>query len=208
MKPILGPRFDQALLYASELHRNQVRKGTDIPYIAHLLSVTALVLEDGGSEDEAIAALLHDAVEDQGGQATLAEIRRRFGEQVAAWVMELSDTDTIPKPPWQERKDDYLEHLANASPEVLRISLADKLHNAHSLLDDLRLVGNETWDRFNGGKTGTLWYYRSLADLFQARLASPRAAELGACGQRDGNPGRFLRDEQVKRVWRNFWSPA
>ena len=177
---ILSPRFDQALQYASELHRRQVRKGTAIPYISHLLSVAALVLEDGGSEDDAIAALLHDAVEDQGGQATLAEIRRRFGEQVAAWVMALSDTDALPKPPWQERKEDYLEHLASASMEVLRISLADKLHNAQSLLKDLRREGGATWRRFNGGKTGTLWYYRQLADLFQAKLASPRAAELEA----------------------------
>jgi (p)ppGpp synthase/HD superfamily hydrolase len=180
VKPQLGPRFDQALQYASELHRQQMRKGTTIPYISHLLSVTALVLEDGGSEDEAIAAVLHDAVEDQGGQATLAEIRRRFGEQVAGWVMELSDTDVLPKPPWQERKEQYLEHLASASPEVLRISLADKLHNAQSLLKDVLREGEGTWRRFNGGKTGTLWYYRQLADLFQAKLASHRAAELVA----------------------------
>jgi (p)ppGpp synthase/HD superfamily hydrolase len=180
VEPQLGPRFDQALQYASELHRQQARKGTTIPYISHLLSVAALVLEDGGSEEEAIAALLHDAVEDQGGQSTLAEIRRRFGEQVAGWVMELSDTDATPKPPWRERKDDYLEHLANASPEVLRISLADKLHNAQSLHKDLRREGRATWARFNGGKTGTLWYYRQLADLFQRKLASPRAAELEA----------------------------
>lgn len=180
MNPLLGPRFDQALQYASELHRQQVRKGTTIPYISHLMSVTALVLEDGGNEEEAIAALLHDAVEDQGGQATLAEIRRRFGEQVAGWVMELSDTDVVPKPPWQERKEDYLEHLASASPQVLRISLADKLHNAQSLLKDLREEGSATWARFNGGKAGTLWYYRRLADFFQRTLASPRAAELEA----------------------------
>ena len=176
--PKLSPRFDQALLYSAELHRHQMRKGTAVPYIAHLLSVAALVLEDGGSEDEAIAALLHDAVEDQGGQATLAHIRRHFGEQVAGWVMELSDTDEVPKPPWQGRKEEYLDHLAQASPEVLRISLADKLHNARSILDDLRQSGSQTWERFNGGKAGTLWYYRSLADLFKARLASPRASEL------------------------------
>ncbi len=166
--------------YASQLHHRQVRKGTEIPYISHLLSVTALVLEDGGSEDEAIAALLHDAVEDQGGQATLAEIRQRFGEQVAGWVMELSDTDVHPKPPWRARKEDYLQHLAQASPQVLRISLADKLHNAQSLLRDVRRDGAATWARFNGGKAGTLWYYRRLADFFQQTLASPRAAELEA----------------------------
>lgn len=178
MKPVLGPRFDQAFLFASELHRSQLRKGTSIPYISHLLSVTALVLEDGGSEDEAIAALLHDAVEDQGGQATLAEIRQRFGEQIAGWVMELSDTDAIPKPPWQARKEEYLEHLAQAGPEVLRISLADKLHNARSILDDVRQEGSQSLERFKGGKAGTLWYYRRLVEIFQARLASPRAAEL------------------------------
>jgi (p)ppGpp synthase/HD superfamily hydrolase len=175
---ILSPRFDQALQYASELHRRQARKGTTIPYIAHLMSVTALVLEDGGSEDEAIAALLHDAVEDQGGQATLAEIRRRFGEQVAGWVAELSDADTLPKPPWRERKEQYIAHLAQAGPVVLRISLADKLHNARSIRDDVRQEGEATWERFKGGQAGTLWYYRRLADFFQQRLASPRAAEL------------------------------
>ncbi len=178
MKPVLGPRFDQAFLFASELHRSQLRKGTSIPYISHLLSVTALVLEDGGSEDEAIAALLHDAVEDQGGQATLAEIRQRFGEQIAGWVMALSDTDAIPKPPWQARKEEYLEHLAQAGLEVLRISLADKLHNARSILDDVRQEGSQSLERFNGGKAGTLWYYRRLVEIFHARLASPRAAEL------------------------------
>jgi GTP pyrophosphokinase len=178
MKPLLGPRFDQAFLYASELHRRQLRKGTSIPYLAHLMSVAALVLEDGGSEAEAIAALLHDAVEDQGGQVTLAEIRQRFGEQIANWVMELSDTDTLPKPPWRKRKEAYLEHLAQAGPEVLRISLADKLHNARSILEDLRREGSPSLERFNGGKTGTLWYYRRLVEIFQARLASPRAAEL------------------------------
>ncbi|HWQ83382.1 MAG TPA: HD domain-containing protein, partial [Anaerolineales bacterium] len=142
------------------------------------LSVAALVLEDGGSEDEAIAALLHDAVEDQGGQATRAEIERRFGGQIAEWVMALSDSDTIPKPPWRKRKEAYLEHLSAAVPEVLRISLADKLHNARSILEDMRSEGPETLGRFNGGKTGTLWYYRRLVAIFNARLASPRAAEL------------------------------
>ena len=175
---MLGERFEDALVYAARLHREQTRKGSRVPYLAHLLAVAALVLEAGGDEDEAIAALLHDAVEDQGGYATLEAIRVRFGERVAGIVEACSDAFVTPKPPWRERKETYLEHLRHASPEARRVSLADKLHNARSLLLDYRREGEATWGRFNGGKAGTLWYYRSVAEIFRATGDDPHTQEL------------------------------
>ncbi len=169
--PLVTDRFRQALDYASELHAWQSRKGTQIPYVSHLLAVCALVLEDGGDEDEAIAALLHDAVEDQGGKPVLEEIRRRFGGRVAGIVAECTDTDEVPKPPWRKRKEDYLARLPEASPEALRVSCADKLHNARSLALDYRRVGERLWERFNAGRDETLWYYRSLVGIYQERGA-------------------------------------
>lgn len=174
----LGTRFEQALVYATRLHAAQVRKGSQVPYIAHLLAVAALVLESGGSEEEAIAALLHDAVEDQGGYAQLDEIRDRFGAQVAEIVAACSDAFTTPKPPWRERKEAYLLHLQEASPSVRRVSLADKLHNARALLRDYRREGEHTWARFNGGREGTLWYYHRLVEVFQATGSDPSTEEL------------------------------
>ncbi len=174
----LTDRFEQALLYATEIHAAQLRKGTDIPYIAHLLAVTSLVLEDGGDEDQAIAALLHDAPEDQGGLAVLDEIRRRFGDRVAEIVDGCTDTYEHPKPPWRQRKKAYLDHLLLASDEVRRVSLADKLHNARSILYDLRRSGDGTWQRFKGGKQGTLWYYQSLVQVFLKLGGSPLVEEL------------------------------
>ena len=171
-------RFEEAFSFAMRLHARQRRKGTDIPYISHLLAVTALVLEDGGDEDQAIAALLHDAVEDQGGKRTLEEIRKRFGERVAAIVDALSDAYGSPKPPWRRRKEDYLEHLRSAPADVLRVSLADKLHNARTIVRDLRQVGDGTWQRFKGGKEGSLWYYRTLVRIFEERSASPMVGEF------------------------------
>lgn len=164
--PMLTVRFESALTYAFQLHVNQVRKGGQIPYLAHLLAVTALVLEDGGDEDQAIAALLHDAVEDQGGDKTLQSIKERYGERVADIVAGCTDAFRIPKPPWRQRKEAYLKHLVNAPLEVRRVSLADKLHNARSLVDDLHGEGQAVWERFNGGKEGTLWYYRNLVEIF------------------------------------------
>lgn len=174
----LSTRFEEALQYVVQLHRDQARKGSDTPYVAHLLAVTALVLEDGGDEEEAIAALLHDAVEDQGGVETLEEIRRRFGERVAGIVDDCTDTYLFPKPAWRERKQRYIDHLWTASASVQRVSLADKLHNARSILRDLDTLGQATWDRFTGGKQGTLWYYRSLVQVFGQTSDSPMAAEL------------------------------
>ena len=174
----LTHRFEEALTYAAQLHASQTRKGTSIPYVAHLLSVTALVLEDGGSEDEAIAGLLHDAVEDQGGAATREEIRRRFGDEVTRIVDGCTDTDVMPKPPWQARKEVYIAHLHDAPPEVLRVSAADKLHNARAILADLRCHGDTLWTRFSGGRDGTLWYYRALVAAYRQRGASPLVEEL------------------------------
>lgn len=162
----LSHRFEQALVYAHKLHRKQTRKGGNIPYISHLLSVAALVLENGGDEDEAIAALLHDAVEDQGGKATREVILNMFGERVTEIVDGCTDADTIPKPPWRERKEQYIARLRHASSSVRRVALADKLHNARSILRDLSRDGEATWDKFKGGKSGTLWYYRTVLEVF------------------------------------------
>ncbi len=163
----LTQRFEDAFKYAADLHRKQFRKGTGIPYLAHLLGVTALVLEDGGDEDQAIAALLHDAAEDQGGRAILEEIKIRFGDRVASIVDGCTDTYEDPKPAWRQRKENYIEHLRLAAPDVRRVSLADKLQNARSILVDLKRSGDEVWGRFNGGKEGTMWYYRALVKVFQ-----------------------------------------
>jgi (p)ppGpp synthase/HD superfamily hydrolase len=162
----LTQRFEEALIYATRLHSGQKRKWESIPYISHLLGVTSLVLEDGGDEDEAIAALLHDAVEDQGGLNTLEEIRQHFGERVAGIVEACSDTFTNPKPPWRQRKEEYIERMRSAPGDARRVSLADKLHNARATLATLSREGEGTWDRFRGGKDGTLWYYRTLAEVF------------------------------------------
>ena len=165
---ILTDRFREAIDYAFNLHKDQKRKGTKIPYFAHLLGVTSLVLEHGGGEDEAIAAMLHDAVEDQGGLDTLAKIKDRFGERVAFLVWSLTYSHEIPKPDWKIRKKNYISHLSKAPDEVRLVSLADKLHNARSILLSLQVDGEETWLRFSGGKNGTLWYYDSLVDVFSA----------------------------------------
>lgn len=168
-EPRLGDRFLVALGYAALKHRFQLRKGTDIPYLGHLLGVASIVIEDGGTEDEAIAALLHDAVEDQGGKETRAEIARLFGERVAEIVDGCTDADTTPKPPWRERKEAYLAHLAEADESVLRVSLADKLYNARETLFDSQSDGPAVWRRFNATRDELLWYYGALLDVFRRR---------------------------------------
>lgn len=170
--------FEDALVYAARVHAGQARKVSGIPYIAHLLAVAALVAEDGGSETEVIAALLHDAPEDQGGLERLEDIRTRFGEDVARIVADCSDTFEVPKPPWRARKEAYLTHLQTAMADVLRVSAADKLHNARSTLADLRRLGDEVFERFHGKKAGTLWYFRAIADAFHARSPGPLSEEL------------------------------
>ncbi len=168
-------RFEEALAYAAVVHAAQRRKGPrEIPYIGHLLGVAALVFEDGGDEDEAIAALLHDAPEDQGGEPRLADIRARFGDRVAYILTGCSDTFDDPKPPWRARKERYLAHLETAEPSVLRVSIADKVHNLATTVADVRLDGAAVWDRFNAQAEDQLWYYGSLLDVLRRRGASAR----------------------------------
>jgi (p)ppGpp synthase/HD superfamily hydrolase len=173
---MLSATFEDALTFAVRRHAGQLRKGTNIPYATHLLAVCSVVLEHGGDEEEAIAALLHDAVEDQ--KATLDEIRDRFGARVAEIVAGCSDTDVVPKPPWRERKEAYIAHLASASPSTRLVSAADKLHNARSILFDYRLHGEALWDRFSASRDETLWYYRSVVDALRAAGSTPLVDEL------------------------------
>lgn len=182
---VLTERFDRALLYATHIHGGQVRKGTTTPYVAHLLAVAATVLEYGGDEDVAIAALLHDSAEDQGGKARLEDVRNRFGERVAHIVEACSDSlaNTAAgerKAHWQERKESYIAHLKEADRDILSVSLADKIHNARAILRDLRKpeVGENIWSRFSQPKERTLWYYGTLADTFREVLPGQLADEL------------------------------
>lgn len=175
---MLTERFERALVYAAALHADQRRKGTTIPYVSHLLAVSALTLEHGGDEDQAIAALLHDAAEDQGGEERLADIRARFGPEVAAIVSDCTDSWSEPKPAWRTRKETYLAQLAGKPTRSLLVSLADKTHNARAIVMDLRVHGQDVWTRFNAGRDGTLWYYRSLADAFRAVRPGSLAEEL------------------------------
>ncbi|MBI4913707.1 MAG: HD domain-containing protein [Acidobacteria bacterium] len=175
-----GPRLAEALSFAIAVHGTQLRKGTAIPYVTHLLGVCALVGESGGREDELVAALLHDAVEDGGGAPVLAEIRARFGEGVAAIVAGCTDDDSGgEKAPWLDRKRAYLAHLASAPLPVLRVSCADKLHNARAIARDLRDHGPAVFRRFKADREGTLWYYRSLARLFAALVQDEPALDPG-----------------------------
>ncbi|MES0361199.1 MAG: HD domain-containing protein [Anaerolineales bacterium] len=174
----LTERFEDALIYSNRLHAGQLRKGSQVPYIAHLLGVAGLVLEDGGDEDEAIAALLHDAVEDQGGLITLKEIRKRYGPRVAEIVLSVSDTYENPKPPWRERKEGYITSIHSADLSARRVSLADKVYNARATLMDIKQEGESGWLRFNGGKEGTLWYYHQLIDAFRERGSGKLLQEL------------------------------
>jgi GTP pyrophosphokinase len=175
---LLTPRFDRALLFANAKHAGQLRKGTGDPYIAHLLGVTSLVFEAGGDEDMAIAALLHDVVEDCGGMPMLREVRRRFGKRVAHIVAGCTDSYTDPKPPWRARKEQYIKHLRTADADTCLVSAADKLHNARTILTDYREHGEPIWERFQGKREGTLWYYRSLVREFKRRGTNRVVREL------------------------------
>jgi (p)ppGpp synthase/HD superfamily hydrolase len=174
----LSPRFEEALTYAARLHARQLRKGGGIPYVAHLLGVASIALQYGANEDEAIAGLLHDAIEDQGGAATREEIRRRFGEKVVEIVDGCTDADTLPKPPWRRRKEAYVAHIRSAPASVRFVSACDKLQNARAILADYRVLGESLWRRFTGGKDGTLWYYRALVQAFREAGTSPLIEEL------------------------------
>ena len=187
--PINTPtqRFADAVALASRLHADQVRKGTQITYVSHLLGVAALVLEHGGSEDQAIAGLLHDAVEDAGGAETASLVRERFGDLVADIVVACSDTDEDPKPPWEQRKRAYLQHLHSVDERALLVSLADKVHNSRSLAIDAITHGDRLWERFNASREQSCWYYTSLLEVFEARLGrTPLVLEL---------------DHAIGRIW-------
>jgi (p)ppGpp synthase/HD superfamily hydrolase len=170
--PMLGDRFEQALILAHRLHQAQIRKGMQVPYISHLMSVAALVLEDGGDEDEAIAALLHDAVEDQGGAGTRELIQVQFGDRVVAIIDGCTESDQPLKPPWKARKEHHLAKLVGAAPEVCRVTLADKLHNVRSLLADYSILGEALGERFGGGREGTLWYYQQMVECLEPQVSS------------------------------------
>lgn len=174
----MTPKFEEALTYATQAHGGQLRKKTQIPYIAHVLAVTAIALEHGATEDEAVAALLHDVVEDCGGAPRLADIEARFGKGVADIVAGCTDTDVIPKPPWTARKQAYVAHVVQAPETVQLVAAADKLHNARNILSDYRDIGDEVWKRFSGGKEGSLWYYRALAEAFKSPRIQKLVAEL------------------------------
>ena len=186
MTNLLTNKYEEALVYTAQLHSSHVRKGSGVPYFSHLMAVSSLVLEHGGNEDEAIAGLLHDAIEDQGdshagGPSGLRkEIADKFGDRVLQIVEACTDTDQIPKPPWRERKEVYIAHLADADAGSLKVSCADKIHNARSILTDFHQQGDDLWQIFKGKKDGTLWYYRTLADTFSKHPHSPAtlAAEL------------------------------
>jgi (p)ppGpp synthase/HD superfamily hydrolase len=174
---ILSRVFVDACSFAADVHAGQLRKGTSVPYIAHLLGVASLVLEYGGNEEEAIAGLLHDAIEDRGSEMRPI-IERRYGASVLSIVEGCTDSDTHPKPPWLERKKRYVAHISDAAPSVLLVSSCDKLHNARAIRRDLELHGPSVWDRFTGARDGTLWYYRALVTAFRSARADARVGAV------------------------------
>jgi (p)ppGpp synthase/HD superfamily hydrolase len=171
-------KFTQALSFAAKLHNGQLRKGTQIPYISHLLSVSAIVMRNGGDEEQAIAALLHDSVEDQGGINLLSDIESKFGARVAKIVKQCSDSFEKPKPPWDQRKKAYVATIAHKSDDAILISMADKVDNARTILNNYHKIGEKLWERFRGGREGTLWYYRACVDAFGNRSNSDLYHEL------------------------------
>jgi GTP pyrophosphokinase len=175
---MLGERFEAAVRYAMSAHGDQLRKGSGTPYLSHLLAVASLVLDDGGEEDDAIAALLHDVVEDQGGRSRLDDVRSHFGDKVARIVEACTDSWTLPKEPWTDRKRRYVEHARQLAPDELRVSAADKVHNAWSILRDLRTIGDRTWQRFRAKPDDVMWYYQSLVRSFREAGGGPLVEEL------------------------------
>jgi GTP pyrophosphokinase len=176
--PILSPRFEDAFRYAADAHRSQTIKGGGAPYIGHLMGVASIVLDDGGSEDEAIAALLHDAAEDQGGRARLDDIRSRFGDAVAKIVEDCTDSWTTPKEPWAERKGRYAKHARTLDASSLRVSASDKVHNTYVLLRDLRNQGDTVWTRYSASADDVVTYYRTLVRSFREAGGGPLVDEL------------------------------
>jgi (p)ppGpp synthase/HD superfamily hydrolase len=183
--PLLTSRFAAALMFAWLVHGTQLRKKTGIPYMAHVMSVCALALEHGADEDVAIAALLHDSVEDsEDGESTHHLIEEQFGDRVARIVMACSDAVAVPgrpKPPWRERKEGYLHHLdTEADQDVRLVSACDKLHNAGAILADLRIEGEVVWERFTvADPAQQLWYYTTVTEILRRRLPGPLTDELG-----------------------------
>ena len=174
----LSRQFEKALTYATRIHGGQLRKKTRIPYIAHIIGVAAIAMEYGANETEAIAALLHDAVEDCGGAKRLRDIERKFGKKVARIVEGCTDTDRTPKPPWLERKNAYVAHVRHAPMPTKLVSASDKLHNVRAILMDYRKEGERLWSRFSAGKHGALWYYRALVNAFTGKRIEPLVQEL------------------------------
>lgn len=174
----LSNRFDEAFQYAHDAHAGQARKGTGTPYVAHLMGVASIVLDDGGSEDEAIAALLHDAAEDQGGRPRLDDIRTRFGEAVARIVEDCTDSWEEPKRPWAERKRDYVKHARRLGTSSLRVSAADKVHNTYAILRDLRNMGEGVWARFDATADDIVAYYEALVRAYREAGGGPLVDEL------------------------------
>lgn len=176
--PRLGPRLQKAFRYAADQHEGQTRKQTAVPYLSHLMAVTSLVLEAGGDEDLAIAALLHDVVEDCGGMPRLREVRKLFGPRVAKIVQGCTDSFSDPKLPWIVRKSEYLQRLQHEDADTRLVSATDKLHNVRTVIADYRKDGESIWKRFSGGREGTLWYYRALNDEFQRSRGNRITREL------------------------------
>jgi (p)ppGpp synthase/HD superfamily hydrolase len=175
---MLTERFDDALVFASDAHRTHTRKATGVPYVSHLLAVASIALEAGADEDVAIAALLHDSVEDRG--VSLEQLRTRFGDTVASIVAEVTETSEHPKPPWRPRKEAYLAHLETASPGALVVSAADKLHNVRTMVAELLAAGPSLWSRFRAGPDEQVWFHRAVADVIARRLPGPLADALAA----------------------------
>jgi (p)ppGpp synthase/HD superfamily hydrolase len=174
----LSPAFDAALRYAHDVHRDQTRKGTNAPYIGHLMGVASIVLDDGGTEEEAIGALLHDAAEDHGGRERLEDIRARFGDLVARIVEDCTDSWETPKKPWAERKRAYVQHARQLSGSSLRVSAADKVHNAYAILRDLRNIGERVWERFSATPDDVMAYYEGLVRAYREAGGGPLVDEL------------------------------
>ena len=166
------PRIGDALAFAAEVHASDLRKGTTVPYLAHLLGVCALVLVDGGDEDEAIAALLHDSIEDHADVVTRELLEARYGARVAQLVQDCTDTPADyaggKKPPWRQRKEAYITHVRETPPERLRVSVADKVDNLRAILANHRVLGAALWTRFNAGQADQQWYYSALTEAYRA----------------------------------------
>jgi len=195
---VFSERFARALAYAERLHARQRRKATNKPYIGHLMSVASIVIAYGGDEEMAIAALLHDAVEDQGGEKRLREIRKKFGKRVARIVDGCTDSYAEPKPPWLERKKEYIARVASEGEDTRFVSAADKLSNARDILQDVRAEGDPAFERFQGRKEGTLWYYRALVTEFRKTRTNLLLEELDRVVtelEREADPRKLLRED-------------